>query len=150
MIIDTHCHLISEKYGDLDQLREESLALGVGHCVSQGTSAYDWEPQLALAARMPDFVSSCLAVHPSEVHMVSDEQLEHMVQLCHQHPQAAIGETGLDYFWEAPEGWSEDAYRARQRHFLERHFQLARSRGSTSHCTPATRKGLPALRTPLP
>ncbi len=129
MIIDTHCHLISEKYGDLDQVRAESLALGVGHCVTQGTSAYDWEPQLALAARMPDFVSSCLAAHPSEVHAVSDAQLEHMENLCRRHPQAAIGETGLDYFWDAPEGWSEEAYRARQRMFLERHFQLAQELG---------------------
>lgn len=129
MIIDTHCHLISDKYGDLDVLREESLALGVGHCVTQGTSTYDWEPQLALAARMPDFVSSCLAVHPSEVHAVSDEQLSYMMELCRKHPQAAIGETGLDYFWEAPEGWSEDAYRARQRDFLEQHFNLAQELG---------------------
>ncbi len=129
MIIDTHCHLISEKYGDLDLVRAESLALGVGHCVTQGTSAYDWEPQLALAARMPDFVSSCLAVHPSEVHTVSDEQFEHMVQLCRSHPQAAIGETGLDYFWDAPEGWSEQDFRARQLHLLERHFELAQELG---------------------
>lgn len=129
MIIDTHCHLISDKYGDLEQVREESLALGVGHCVTQGTSAYDWEAQIELAARMPDFVSSCLAAHPSEVHAVSDEQLEHMKQLCRQHPQAAIGETGLDYFWDAPEGWSEQDFRARQCCFLEQHFQLAQELG---------------------
>lgn len=125
MIIDTHCHLVSRKYEDLDKLREDSIALGVGHCISQGTSPEDWEPQLALAARMPDFVSSCLAVHPSDVTNVTDEQLNHMESLCHAHPQAAIGETGLDYFWPAPDGWSEDDYRARQRVFLERHFQLA-------------------------
>ena len=125
MIIDTHCHLVSNKYEDLEQLRADSVALGVKHCVSQGTGADDWEPQLEIARRMPDFVSSCLAVPPSDVTNVTDEQLCYMEELCRRHPQAAIGETGLDYFWAAPEGWTEDAYRARQRVFLERHFQLA-------------------------
>ena len=67
MIIDTHCHLIHDKYEDLEQLRADSLALGVGHCISQGTHPQDWLPQLELARRMPDFVTSCLAAHPSEV-----------------------------------------------------------------------------------
>lgn len=142
MIIDTHCHLVSRKYEDLAQVRADSIALGVTHCISQGTSADDWEPQLRIARSMPDFVSSCLAVHPSEVTEVSDVQLAYMEELCHQYPQAAIGETGLDYFWPAPEGWSEDAYRARQRVFLERHFQLAQSLGLNISLHARDKKGL--------
>jgi TatD DNase family protein len=134
--------LVSRKYEDLAQVRADSIALGVTHCISQGTSADDWEPQLRIARSMPDFVSSCLAVHPSEVTEVSDEQLAYMEELCHQYPQAAIGETGLDYFWPAPEGWSEDAYRARQRVFLERHFQLAQSLGLNISLHTRDKKGL--------
>lgn len=142
MIIDTHCHLVSRKYEDLAKVREDSLALGVGHCISQGTGADDWEPQLEIARRMPDFVSSCLAVHPSEVTTVSDEQLLHMEELCRRFPQAAIGETGLDYFWPAPDGWTEEDYRARQRVFLERHFQLAQELGLNISLHTRDKKGL--------
>ena len=142
MIVDTHCHLVSRKYESLEQLRADSLALGVGHCISQGTGADDWEPQLEIARRMPDFVSSCLAVHPSEVTTVSDEQLLHMEELCRRFPQAAIGETGLDYFWPAPDGWSEEDYRARQRVFLERHFQLAQELGLNISLHTRDKKGL--------
>lgn len=142
MIVDTHCHLVSRKYEDLAKVREDSLALGVGHCISQGTGADDWEPQLEIARRMPDFVSSCLAVHPSEVTTVSDEQLLHMEELCRRFPQAAIGETGLDYFWPAPDGWSEEDYRARQRVFLERHFQLAQELGLNISLHTRDKKGL--------
>lgn len=142
MIIDTHCHLVSRKYEDLAKVREDSLALGVGHCISQGTGAEDWEPQLEIARRMPDFVSSCLAVHPSEVTTVSDEQLLHMEELCRRFPQAAIGETGLDYFWPAPDGWTEEDYRARQRVFLERHFQLAQELGLNISLHTRDKKGL--------
>ncbi|MBR6576256.1 MAG: TatD family hydrolase, partial [Akkermansia sp.] len=51
MIIDTHCHLVHDKYEDMEQLRADSLALGVGHCISQGTHPQDWLPQLELARR---------------------------------------------------------------------------------------------------
>lgn len=142
MIVDTHCHLVSHKYESLEQLRADSLALGVGHCISQGTGADDWEPQLAIARSMPDFVSSCLAVHPSDVTNVTDEQLLYMEELCRKHPQAAIGETGLDYYWPAPEGWSEEDYRARQRVFLERHFQLAEELGLNISLHTRDKKGL--------
>lgn len=142
MIIDTHCHLVSNKYEDLEQLRADSIALGVGHCISQGTGADDWEPQLEIARRMPDFVSSCLAVHPSDVTNVTEEQLCYMEELCRKHPQAAIGETGLDYYWPAPEGWSEEAYRARQHVFLERHFALAQELGLNISLHTRDKKGL--------
>ena len=142
MIIDTHCHLVSRKYEDLEQLRADSIALGVGHCVSQGTGVDDWEPQLEIVRSMPDFVSSCLAVHPSDVTNVTDEQFEYMAELCRKYPQAAIGETGLDYYWDAPEGWSEDDYRARQRAFLERHYALAEELGLNISLHTRDKKGL--------
>ena len=129
MIIDTHCHLVHDKYEDLDLVRAESLALGVGHCISQGTHPQDWLPQLELARRMPDFITSCLAAHPSEATNVSDEDFEYMADLCRKYPQAAIGEAGLDYFWDAPEGWDEARYYARQKVLLEKHFALAEELG---------------------
>ncbi len=129
MIIDTHCHLVHPRYCDLESLRRESVELGVPHCICQGTHPRDWELQLELARRYPDFISSCLALHPSECTEATEEDFAHMRELCLAHPQAAIGETGLDYFWDAPEGWEEDAYRARQRRFLELHYALAEELG---------------------
>ncbi len=129
MIIDTHCHLVSRKYGDMEELRRNSIALGVPHCISQGTSPEDWEANLEIAARWPEFVSSCLAVHPSDCTNASDDDFDRMAELCRKHPQAAIGETGLDYFWDPPEGWPVEKYYARQRELLEKHFALAEELG---------------------
>ncbi len=129
MIIDTHCHLVHPRYSDLAAVQRESIELGVPHCICQGTSPQDWEPQLELMRQYPDFISGCLAVHPSECTEAREEDLAHMRELCFAQPLAAIGETGLDYFWDAPEGWTEDAYRARQRHFLEQHYALAEELG---------------------
>ncbi len=129
MLIDTHCHLVHRQYSDLESVRRESEELGVRHCICQGTSPKDWEPQLELVRRFPSFISSCLAVHPSDCTECEDEDFARMRELCLAHPQTAIGETGLDYFWDAPEGWSEDVYRARQRRLLEQHYALAEELG---------------------
>lgn len=131
MLIDTHCHLASRRYEDMQQVRADSRALGVEFCISQGTHVKDWEETLQLAQQMPDFIAPCLAIHPSDCTEVSEADWAHLQQLCRSHvgALAAIGETGLDYFWDAPEGWEEGAYHARQHDFLERHFALAEELG---------------------
>lgn len=129
MIIDTHCHLVSPKYPPLEEVRAESLELGVGHCITQGTNPWDWEKHLAIAEQMPDFVSACLAVHPSDAHEADGAAMERMAELCRTHRLAAIGETGLDYFWDAPAGWSERDFRMRQWELLELHYALAAELG---------------------
>lgn len=143
MMIDTHCHLASPKYENLDEVRRNSLALGVDHCISQGTAPDDWELTLAQASRMPDFITPCLATHPSECMACSDEQLAQMEGLCRRHCDvlAAVGETGLDYYWDAPEGCDTESYYARQRMMLERHFALAAELGLNISLHTRERRG---------
>ena len=143
MLIDTHCHLASPKYENLDELRQNSIALGVGHCISQGTAPDDWDLTLEQARQMPDFITPCLAAHPSECMACSDEQLERMEQLCRENHDrlAAIGESGLDYYWDAPEGCDTATYYARQKMLLERHFALAADLGLNISLHTRERKG---------
>lgn len=129
MLIDTHCHLASRRYEDMAQLRAESEAMGVGFCITQGTHPEDWEHTLSLAQQMPEFIAPCLAVHPSDCAEVDSAEWQRLTELCRTHSLAAIGETGLDYYWAAPEGWEEAAYHARQHELLEQHFELARRLG---------------------
>lgn len=61
VIIDTHCHLVSQKYPPMEQVRKESLELGVGHCITQGSRfvvekiaslrGMDWEEVAAATTR---------------------------------------------------------------------------------------------------
>ena len=128
-LIDTHCHLASRRYEDMAQLRAESMAQGVRFCISQGTHPEDWERTLALADEMPDFIAPCLAVHPSDCTLAGEAEMQRLAELCRTRPLAAIGETGLDYYWPAPEGWQEADYHARQHELLEQHFELAQQLG---------------------
>lgn len=125
-LIDTHCHLASKRYEDMAALRAESEEMGVNHCITQGTHPEDWARTLSLAAEMPDFISPCLAIHPTDCASIQEADWERLTELCQERPLAAIGEAGLDYYWPAPEGWDEAAYHSRQCELLERHFELAR------------------------
>lgn len=143
MLIDTHCHLASHHYAQtsMQELAARSRELGVTHCVSLGTHRPDWETQLELAAAMPDYVSACLAIHPTEAHLATPEDMELLQALGGKHALAAIGEAGLDYFHPAPEGCDEAGYHALQRDLLERHFAIAETLGLNISIHTRDRKG---------
>lgn len=143
MLIDTHCHLVSHRYAAVspEELAARAIARGVGHCVSLGTERADWEEQLDLARRLPRFVTPCLAVHPTEAHLAEDGDLDVLRRLASENAVGAIGEAGLDYYWPAPEGWTEESYRRRQSELLEAHFEIARDLGLNISLHTRDRKG---------
>lgn len=92
--------------------------------ITLATGEDDIERNLKLARTYPE-IHACLGIHPCDVHETRDD-FEHLLKPLLDDPNvAAIGETGLDYFHPAPEGWTEEAYHERQRDLLRRHFQLA-------------------------
>ncbi len=143
MLIDTHCHLVSHRYEGVspEEMAARAAARGVGHCVSLGTERADWEAQLELGRRLPSFVTPCLAVHPTEAHLAGQGDMELLRQLASERPVGAVGEAGLDYYWPAPEGWTEDAYHRRQCELLEAHFEIARDLGLNISLHTRDRKG---------
>ena len=133
--IDTHAHLISYKYTaeQLPLLLERARQKGVEKVVTLGTSPNNWAQHLALSERFSPWVSVALGVHPCDVTELSEGQKEEVFGFLEQEACSgrlvALGETGLDYFHPAPEGWEEEAYRARQAEFLERHYEIAQKAG---------------------
>ena len=130
MLIDSHCHLASQKFShDIDEVIERAIANGVTRQVSLGTCIEDWQPNLDLAAKYPS-VHTCLAIHPCDVTETSEEWRTTLTgHLASPQKIAAIGETGLDYFHPAPDGWSDSDYRAKQQTLLRQHFEIAESAG---------------------
>ena len=130
MITDSHCHLASHKFpaGEVADLIARAREAGVTRMVSLVTGLDDLDANLAIAAKHPE-VSVCIGIHPCSVHEEPDDAVDRL------HPHAAdprvcgIGETGLDYYHPTPEGWETEAYRERQRDFLEQHFRLAAEAG---------------------
>ncbi len=129
-LTDSHCHLASHRFPEeeLEGIVQRATDNGIHRMVTLATSLEDCPNNLALAERF-DSVYAAIGIHPCDVHETPDDYIDALRRYA-SHPKCvAIGETGLDYFHPAPEGWSTADYHARQRDFLRQHFQLAAELG---------------------
>ncbi len=99
MYVDTHCHLHDQKFGDINAVVEEYLRCGVSVAIDMGCCAKTSKIGKDLAEKFPSvyFASGC---HPSDSGGFDDSEMQEIVSLT-DHPKCvAIGEIGLDYYWE--------------------------------------------------
>jgi TatD DNase family protein len=139
---DSHCHLASHRFADdeIPELIARARDAGVKRLVTLATDEEDIPKNVALAENHGE-VFACVGIHPCDVHETRDD-FEEAVRPHLMNPRVvAIGETGLDYFHPAPEGWTEEAYHERQRDFLRRHFLLAKEAGLNVVIHTRDRKG---------
>lgn len=126
MLIDTHCHLASHRFSadEVDGLIRRAVEHNVRKIVTLATSLGDVHAHLAIAEQHAE-VHACIGIHPCDVHNEPDDAVEQLEKHAAHPKVAAVGETGLDYYHPAPDGWDEDAFRQRQREFLRKHFEMA-------------------------
>ena len=142
MLTDSHCHLGSERFSpeEIPDIIERARCQSVTRLITLATDEQDQARNLTLAETYPE-VHACLGIHPCDVHETRDE-FEELLRPHLGNPKvAAVGETGLDYFHPAPEGWTEEAYHGRQKDFLVRHFELAKEFGLNVVIHTRDRKG---------
>ena len=130
MITDSHCHLGSHKFSpdEIPDLIARAKENGVHRMITLATDESDIGINLQIAYDHPE-VFACIGIHPCDVHETRDDFESLLVPHLSDPRVVAIGETGLDYFHPAPEGWTEEKNHARQRDFLRRHFEIAKSAG---------------------
>jgi TatD DNase family protein len=129
MITDTHCHLASHRYADQDlaEIIARAKAAGVKRMVTLATSLGDVSKNLEIANHPG--ISAAIGIHPCDVHHAPVDVMEKLSEFVRDPRVCAIGETGLDYYHPAPDGWNEEDFRAIQRDLLEKHFELAARAG---------------------
>lgn len=100
MLIDTHCHLDFADFADeRDALVERAHTSGVSQMVTISTRVRKLADLLEIAARYPSVFCS-VGTHPNNADEELDVFTEDLVRLS-QHPKVvAIGEAGLDYFYD--------------------------------------------------
>ena len=100
MIIDTHAHYDDEQF---DADREALLGMmqenGIGKIVNASAAISSWDSVIELTRRYP-FVYGMIGVHPDEVGGLDEEKLFRMEQLLKEEKIVAVGEIGLDYYWD--------------------------------------------------
>lgn len=100
-LVDTHCHLERKDYGELAPVLERARAAGLVHAVVIGQfhGPGDWGNALELAAAHPEFLSPTLGIHPHEAARATEADLEHLARTCARPEVRAVGEAGLDYYY---------------------------------------------------
>ena len=125
MLTDSHCHLASHRFAESEreQVIQRAMDNGVCRMITLSTCLEDVEANLELAKH--NAIHATIGIHPCDVHQAPDDALQQLTGHIEDPRICAIGETGLDYFHPAPDNWSDENYRKRQRDFLRQHFLLA-------------------------
>lgn len=98
-MIDTHIHLDSERYRDIEGICQRAIRRGVEGIVVPGISARSNLEVLRIAERFPALVHPALGLHP-ELPGLEAPDLDAMLDAVRHHRQSicAIGEVGLPYY----------------------------------------------------
>lgn len=122
MLIDTHCHL---DFPDFEAERDAIVAraheAGVEQMITISTRVKRFETILAIAEAYPNVFCS-VGTHPHNADEELDITTEDLVRLSVHPKVVAIGEAGLDYFYD-------NAPRDAQVEGLRRHIAAARETG---------------------
>ncbi|HVM97738.1 MAG TPA: TatD family hydrolase [Candidatus Acidoferrales bacterium] len=101
-VTDSHCHLDQPRFdGERDAVVQRALDAGVGRMITIGASDGVGTNYAAvdLAARHPQ-VFATVGVHPHDARIVTHEVLGEIETLAGRPKVVAIGETGLDYYYD--------------------------------------------------
>ena len=100
MLIDSHCHLDFPDFAsELDAVVGRAKSAGVRHMLTIGTRVRKFDEVLAVAERFPE-VTCSIGTHPHYASEERDITLEEIVEQTRNPRVVAIGEVGLDYFYQ--------------------------------------------------
>jgi TatD DNase family protein len=122
MFTDSHCHLnYKGLVEDQQAVLARARAAGVGTMLNISTRQSEWDEVIGLAEREPDVWAS-VGIHPHEADAHPDVQTANLVERAGHLRVVAIGETGLDYYYDHSD-------RDRQRASFRAHIAAARETG---------------------
>ena len=100
MIFETHAHYDDEAFDeDREKLLETMHAQGIEKIINVGASLQGVRDTVALTEKYP-FVYGAVGIHPDEVGNLTEEDMKELRGYCDREKIAAIGEIGLDYYWD--------------------------------------------------
>ncbi len=100
MIFDTHAHYDDDAFDeDRDTLLSGMKDAGVEYIVNIGASMASSKRSIDLAEKYP-FMYAAVGVHPDEVGELNEEKFEELRKMAKHEKVKAIGEIGLDYYWD--------------------------------------------------
>ncbi len=119
MIFDTHAHYDDERFDeDREELLKQLHRDGISYILNASASPESLEASLELAEKFP-FVYAALGIHPHDAEKMDEDLLNKIKILSNHEKVVAIGEIGLDYYYD-------NSPRETQRYWFERQIELAK------------------------
>lgn len=121
MIFESHAHYDDEAFNeDRDNLLSSMKDNGVEYIVNVSADFESVDPIYELSQKY-DFVYGTVGVHPGAAKDMTQERFEYLKKAALRDKVVAIGEIGLDYYWEKEEG-----QKATQKEWFVKQLQLAK------------------------
>ncbi|MBX5437264.1 MAG: TatD family hydrolase [Alicyclobacillaceae bacterium] len=122
MLFDSHCHLNDDRFADdVAAVVERARREGVTHILVPGVDIPSSERAVALAEQH-DGVWAAVGIHPEAAAGIGPDWEKRLRELARHPKVVAVGEIGLDYYWDAaPRDMQQDLFR--------RQLRLARELG---------------------
>lgn len=100
MIFESHAHYDDEAFdADREELLGSMQKAGISRIVNVGASLRGVKDTVELMEKYP-FLYGAVGIHPDEVGELNEERLEWLRSLCALEKTVAVGEIGLDYYWD--------------------------------------------------
>jgi len=102
-LIDAHVHLSDAEYGGrIDELIADAKSADVAALVTNSMDLASCQNDVKLAQTYPGLVYPALGIHPWNVNVLKDNELQETIDFIHKQRSIvkAIGEIGLDYKYE--------------------------------------------------
>ena len=103
-MIDTHSHIYGPEYDeDRELVVQRAQQAGVERILLPNINEASIEPMLSLCRAFPGYCFPMMGLHPEDVTDDYPQVLDRMENLLNDssHPYIAIGEVGLDFYWDA-------------------------------------------------
>ena len=99
MYIDSHLHLSSSDYSNINDVVNNALANDVGYLVISCCTLNDIDEGIKIINKYEN-VFMCIGLHPSEISSFNDENIKYIEETIKNNKKiVAVGEIGLDYYY---------------------------------------------------
>lgn len=116
-IIDTHSHIDMKDFDDIEKVIKNALESGVKKIIVPSVDKNSFKKVIDLTTCY-DNVYCALGIHPSEAHKAIEKDFEEILKLSSGKKIVAIGECGLDYYWDK-------TYIKEQKNVFEKQIHIA-------------------------
>ncbi|WMC94359.1 TatD family hydrolase [Kineothrix sp. MB12-C1] len=119
MIFESHAHYDDDAFNeDRGELLSSLQEKGIEYVINIGASIATTKNTITLTEKYP-FIYGAVGVHPSDTEELDEEKFTWMKEQCSLPKIVAVGEIGLDYYWDEPD-------RKIQKKWFTRQLQMAR------------------------